>query len=339
MTEMLLELSEAPSVVGNAINACTAVSSDIAKIMTDRALGRILVAARGSSLNAGIAFKFFVETTTPYVVAFEYPSIVTAYHADRNLSDTLYVIISQSGAGPDTLEMALNAKAQGAVTVACCNFVNSALSRECDFLLNISAGEEKAVAATKTLTGEIVALQCLAAALCGKTLPMDFASSELEQVLDAPLPDFTAEMRDFTKIICLSRGYTEAVARECGLKLTETCYMFAYSASVNEFQHGPKALIEKGQPVILFAPGGRFASDYIDFAHELKSQGAFLISFTDLKEVASLADYNVQMPALCEDLQTTVYLVAMQRFAERLCAFMGKNPDAPRNLHKITITN
>ncbi len=337
MSQMMIELAEAKKVVGGAISACTPVSKEIADECKRRNIKRVFVAGRGSSLHAGIAFKFFLETLTDYSLTFEYPSIATVFEAKRDLSDALYIVVSQSGAGPDTIAFANKAKAQGALTVACCNYVDAPLSKICDYLLYLDAGEEKAVAATKTLTAEIIALETLAFALCKKDFNFDFTS--LDSALNAKIGNFSPVLLDSKQVVCLSRLMTEAVAKECGLKLMETCYLFTYSSSVNEFQHGPKALVSDSLPVILFAPDGNNKDNYVAVARDLKAKGAYLVAFTDIDDVKAVADFVVDMPTVAEYSQTVVYLVAMQRFVALLCDAKGLNPDAPRNLNKVTITN
>ncbi len=336
MSLMMNELHEAPQVVKSALENCIPVAKEIATLCKERNIKHVILAGRGSSLHAGIAFKFFLESRTPYVLSFEYPSIVTLIGSKRDLSDTLYVVVSQSGAGPDTLAFAKNAKAQGALTVACTNYPESVLAKECDFTLQISAGEEKAVAATKTLTGEIVALQVLADALAEKTTTYNLPL--LEKVMAYDVPNFTEELLSATQVVCLSRGFTEAVAKESGLKLTETCYLFTYASSTNEFQHGPKALIRAGLPVLYFAPNGLNRDNYVSIAKDLVERGAHLVAFTDIPEVKEVASLTVDMPEIPTDEQTVVYLVAMQKFVATYCEARGLNPDAPRNLNKVTIT-
>lgn len=336
MSLMMQELYEAPSVVKNAVDNCSPVAKNIADLCKDRQIKRVILAGRGSSLHAGIAFKFFLETNTPYVLSFEYPSVVTSFNTYRDLTDSLYIVVSQSGAGPDTVAFATTAKKQGAIVVGCTNYEDSKLAEICHFVLPLSAGEEKAVAATKTLTGEIVALQVLANALCGKDTTYNI--DKIKSILDSPVPSFSTEFLDTAHAVCLSRGYTEAVAKECGLKLTETTYLFSYASSTNEFQHGPKALVSKGLPILLFAPNGRHKDSYVDCARNLADKGASLIAFTDIDEVKAVSSTVVDMPATTEDEQTICYLVAMQKFVATYCEARGFNPDCPRNLNKVTIT-
>lgn len=337
MSQMMIELAEAKKVVSATLSACSPVSKEIADECKRRNIKRVFVAGRGSSLHAGIAFKFFLETLTGYSLTFEYPSIATVFEPKRDLTDTLYIVVSQSGAGPDTIAFANKAKAQGALTVACCNYQDAPLSKICDYLLYLDAGEEKAVAATKTLTAEIIALETLAFALGKKDFNFDFTS--LDSALNAKIGDFSPQLLDSKQVVCLSRLMTEAVAKECGLKLMETCYLFTYSSSVNEFQHGPKALVSDSLPVILFAPNGENRDNYVTVARDLKAKGAYLVVFTDIDDVKAVSDFVVNMPSVAEYSQTVVYLVAMQRFVALLCDAKGLNPDAPRNLNKVTITN
>ena len=333
---MMQELFEAPVVVEKAMAICSPVAKEIAEICKTRGIKRVILAGRGSSLHAGIAFKFFLENQTPYILSFEYPSMVTSFDAVRDLTDSLYIVVSQSGAGPDTVAFAKKAKSQGAITVACTNYADSKLSQICHFTLPISAGEEKAVAATKTLTGEIVALHVLASALAGKTTT--YSIDRLRAILDTPIPSFKKEFLDTKHAVCLSRGMTEAVAKECGLKLMETSYVFSFASSTNEFQHGPKALVEKGLPILLFAPDGRNRLNYISTAKNLADKGAHIIALTDIDEVKAVASQVIDMPHIPEDEQTVCYLVAMQKLVATYCEERGLNPDAPRNLNKVTIT-
>lgn len=337
MSIMFAELNEAEQVVEKAIRSCSPVASEIAQHCRDKNLGRIIVAGRGSSLNAGIGFKFYVETQTAFTVGFEYPSVVTLYHAKRDLSDALYVVISQSGAGPDTIEMTKAAIKNGATVVSVTNGVENPVSKLCKFNLNISSGTENAVAATKTFTGELAALFVLAEALAGNSVPSDFAKAGIRFALNMPA-DVPSELVKATNAIVLSRGLTEVVAKECSLKLMETCYMYAFSYSTNEFQHGPKALIARGTPVVVFAPDGRCKDNFVNTVKDLKDKGAFLIVFSDSNDFAESADSLIKMPSVSEAETAIVYTVKMQQFVAALCEKKGLSPDNPRNLNKVTIT-
>ncbi len=338
MTIMYKELNEAPSVVKNAINQNIEVSKTVKKAVEAKGLKRVIIAARGSSLHAGIAFKFFLETNTPLSVAFEYPSIATLFKAKRDMSDTLYVVISQSGAGPDTINMTNYALDAGATVLAVTNDINSAVAKLANYNLAVAAGPELAVAATKTLTGEIIALEVLSLILGGKTINVTFAQDALKSILANEIAKMPEELVNASAVIALSRGYTEVVAKECSLKLMETCYLFTFASSTNEFQHGPKALVNQGTPVLLFAPSGRCKDDYVKVAKDLSEKGAFLVIFSDMDDLKQYSKLFIKMPTVTEEETSVCYLVKMQQFVEKLCVSKGLSPDTPRNLNKITIT-
>lgn len=338
MSIMSSELIQAPQVVTAAISGCDTQARVIADECRERAIKRVTVAGRGSSLNAGIGFKFLLDSATSFITSFEYPSIVTVYTHSRDLSDTLYIVVSQSGASEDTLAMTRAAKESGALVVSVTNGLSNPVARIADYALDIRAGEENAVAATKTLTGELAVLYTLAYALLGKALSSDFARQALEFAISYPAPKMPPQLLSADKAIILSRGLTEHVAKECALKLTETCYIYTYAASVNEFQHGPKALVSLATPAILFAPTGKCESSFISTAKQLKQMGAYVIAFTDIPALAEYADMIIKMPSVDEDEAAIVYLVKMQQFVASLCEEKGLSPDAPRNLCKVTIT-
>jgi glucosamine--fructose-6-phosphate aminotransferase (isomerizing) len=122
----------------------------------------------------------------------------------------------------------------------------------------------------------------------------------------------------------------------------ECCYKFVYAGTINEFHHGPKALLETDIPVILIAPeasdGFSLASDYINAAKFLKSLKVCLISLTDIDEVAALSDLSFRLPKAADGNEAVFSALAVQKLVLALALSLELNPDAPRNLKKITIT-
>lgn len=339
-TLMENELYSAPE----AVKACYEKNRETVKAIAAEAKNRgvydIVTAGRGTSHHAAICFKVFAEVLAGKNVAHTNPSTNNVYNAAIDMSKTLYVVISQSGMSPDTVTMLKGAIKNGAMTVAVTNNENSEVTKLADFTLLLAADEEKAVAATKTFTTELAALLMLAAALGGKTVCFNKIIKTLE-TLKPRLPEISAlsnKLAEYPEVIVLSRGVTEGISRECGLKLTETTYKMTYTGSANEFQHGPKALISEGTPVILLAPLSEFADYYTDCAKKLKKQGAFLISLTDIGEVKEISNMFFEMPS-CDFFEASiVYAFAIQAMACYTAVTMGLNPDAPRNLNKVTIT-
>ncbi len=337
MTRMSEELNQAASVIRAAYDGSISISQQAARLFTERRISRVIVAARGSSLNAALVFKFLLDTTSSFVTAVDFPSVITLYDTKRDLSDAAYIIVSQSGKSADTVKLARSAKASGAITVAVTNDATSPLANIADFVLDIAAGEEKAVAATKTFTGEVAALYALSDALRKKRRNVGAIIEAVESALKTPV-SVSERAISAQRAVCLSRGYCEPVARECALKLSETCYLYTYTSSVNEFRHGPQAIVSEGDLAVLVAPSGKATEDFLCAAENLKSMGAYLVVITDNEPLYPTADCVLSLPRLDEEEAPFACTVKIQQFVEALCVKKGLNPDSPRRLEKVTIT-
>ncbi|HKL94296.1 MAG TPA: SIS domain-containing protein [Clostridia bacterium] len=346
MTFMQTEILQTPSILARSYDENLSCLKAVAKKVKENNITNVIVAARGSSMNAGFILKNLVESSIPnLLVSFELPSLATLYKAKRDLSKTLYVVVSQSGASTDTITMLNEAKENGAIVLAVTNNPNSACATGAHLHFNLCAGEEKAVAATKTFTSEIFAMLLLSRALAGtlEDFDIDYIIGGAEQILQSELPKIPCELISANGVMALSRGITECVAKECGLKLMECCYKFVYSGSTNEFQHGPKALLKAQQPVILIAPSGSknavsCKEDYIKTAEILRELDTFIIAITDIDEVSNLADMSINLPDQKDGCEAIFTTLSVQLLVLSLSLALGLNPDAPRNLKKVTIT-
>lgn len=314
--------------------------ADIADAVCQRGIDNVVTAARGTSKNAGLCFKFYCEVLAGLSVAEARPSISNIYNADINYNSTLYVVISQSGRSPDTLSMLNEAKRNGALTVGITNDSDNAVAKSADFALNLNAGKEMAVAATKTFTAELAVLLSLAAALGGGDADLAAVADKLDSFAPAlgGLDNMAKCIAQEPQLIVLSRGITEGIAAETALKITETCYKMVFWSSANEFEHGPKALISPERAVVLLAPDGPFTGSFIQHTQSLKAMGATLYSITDIPAVQQISDLYFNMPNCNFEDAAMIYALAIQYLACRTSVCLGLNPDAPRNLNKITRT-
>ena len=334
-------LSE-PAVIMQAIRANEKKVMEIAAEVKKRKIKDITIIGRGTSDNAGLCFKYFAEILAGIPAGTAHPSVTTMYGANVDYSGHLFVAVSQSGRSIDTLAVLTQANKQGALTIAVTNDAASPLAKAGKFHLDLSAGEEKSIASAKSYIAELTVLYMLAIALSGKSLmPIVYAFPKRVEEALALLPaieEAAEQTKELNNFIILSRGVMQGVGKELQLKLNECAYTFAQFYGTNDFMHGPYALVEEGVNIIILAPSGECSENFRDIATRLQLLNANVLTFSDNQQLLNLATYGVKMPAMDSLSSTIAYSVAMHLFAIELAKQKGKNPDAPRNLKKVTIT-
>jgi|AGTN01.2.fsa_nt_gi Predicted phosphosugar isomerases len=343
MSIMLNEFLSAPASVREVVSTNKKVVGEIAKEFKIRGITNITTVARGTSDNAATYFKYVMEAIGGIMVSKFSPSITTVYGSTVNLGSNMLIAISQSGMSTDTLMVLESAKKTGALTVSVTNNPDSPLARIADYHINLAAGEEKSVAATKTFLAELTAMFVLANALSQTSAKMNIA--EIPQILEKFIAEnkdkisvFAEKTKHFNNYVILSRGLLQSVSSELSLKMIESCYRFSRPFSTSEFMHGPIALVEEGTKVILLAPSSEFSQEFINMATRLSILGAEIIAFTDIKEVEDIASASLKMPSLRGMETPFVYTMAVELYTAYTADALGINPDAPRNMKKITIT-
>jgi glucosamine--fructose-6-phosphate aminotransferase (isomerizing) len=304
-----------------------------------------LIAARGSSDNAARYAQYLLGAYNGLGVGLAVPSLVSLYGRAPRMGRAAVLGISQSGQSPDIVGVLTAAAQQGAVTVALTNDAESPLARAAAVTLPLFAGEEKAVAATKTYTNELLALAMLSVALEGKLereavllrVP-DYA----QQVIDAvqPLVEEVAQgFAETRKLVVLGRGFNYSTAFEIALKIKETCGFIGEPYSFADLLHGPVAMIDRGFPVVVVAPSGKTEADVPALFELLAARGARTVAISDDEEVLSRAQFGLPLPAdVPEWVSPIVSVIAGQLFAHALCVATGRDPDQPRGLSKVTLT-
>ena len=339
---MFDEIMTEPEVIKKAILANESKVVDIAAEVKKRGIKDITIIGRGTSDNAGLCFKYFAEILSGMPSGTAHPSVTTMYGANVDYSGHLFVSISQSGRSIDSLAVLTQANKQGALTVAVTNDASSPLAKAGKYHLDISAGEERSIASAKSYIAELTVLYMLAIALSGKNLMPTVYSfpHRVEEALEMmpAIEEVAAQTKDLNNFIILSRGVMQGVGKELQLKLNECAYTFAQFYGTNDFMHGPYALVEEGVNVIILAPSGECGENFRDIATRLQLLNANVLTFSDDQEILNLATYGVKMPSMDNLSYTIAYSVAMHLYAIELAKQKGKNPDAPRNLKKVTIT-
>ncbi len=339
---MQQELFSEPMVIRNALAANESTAKKIASTVKAAGVHNITIIGRGTSDNAGLCFKYITEILCGIPCGTAHPSVTTMYGAKVNYGGHLVVAVSQSGKSIDTLAVLEEAKLTGGITVAVTNDVESPLAKAADFVLDLSAGDEKSVAATKTFAAELVVLYQLAVAISEKKL-----GAVLQQLpdkvgdiinLQSNIRKISEAVRNDSNFIVLSRGTMQGVGKELALKLGECCYSYGHFFSVTDFMHGPLALLEEGSNVIVLAPSGECSENYVDIATRAKLLGANVYALSDIPDVLNIANIGVKMPKADYITATLTYAMAIHLLCLMLAGEKGLNPDLPRNLKKVTIT-
>lgn len=303
-----------------------------------------LIAARGSSDHAATYAKYAWTSLAGYPVALAAPSLLTMYRAVPRLTSALVVGISQSGQSPDILAVLEEGKRQGRPTLAITNDGASPLAALADHVIELHAGSERSVAATKTYTAQLAVMAMFAAALSGDARNMDAlpqlpAAIEATLNLSALIAQQVERYRYMDRCIVIGRGYNYATSFELALKLKELTYVMATSYSSADFRHGPIATIESGLPVFLVMPAGATFADMLELAQDLRQRDAEPLVISESEDALALARTALAIPAgVPEWLSPLTAIIPGQMVALHLALSKGLNPDVPRGLQKVTRT-
>ncbi|MGA7095971.1 MAG: glutamine--fructose-6-phosphate transaminase (isomerizing) [Acidimicrobiia bacterium] len=316
-----------------------------------REIDKVFVVACGTSFHAAMMAKYAIERWTRLPVEIDIASEFR--YRDPVLDDRSLVIgISQSGETIDTLAAIRYARAQGSLVIGVSNVVESALARESDAVLYTRAGPEIGVAATKTFTTQLIAMQLLGLHLAQVRGTMDPGAVEMQVKELIKLPELVAKVlersdevkemaeswasvRDF---FFLGRSGDFPVAMEGALKLKEIAYVRAEGYAAGEMKHGPIALIEPGVVVVGVACDSHVRSKTLSNMEEMKARGATIVLVAEEEsDVGNVADHVIRVPAGPDLLCTVTAVVPLQLLAYYLATAKGMDVDKPRNLAK-TVT-
>jgi glucosamine--fructose-6-phosphate aminotransferase (isomerizing) len=332
---MASEIAEQPDVLAGLL----AVREEIvnAGLLIAAARPRfVLVAARGTSDHAALYAKYLVEVRMQLPVGLASPSALTVYGATPDMRDVLFVAVSQSGRSPDLVDSLIAARERGALSLAVTNAPDSPLARAAEIAVDVRAGAERAVAATKTYTAELLALSLLFAgehaARDAAPLP-EAAARTLALMSDERLGSAAAGFRGTERVVVTGRGYSYATAREAALKLMETSYVSAQAFSGADLLHGPLAMIDRSVPVIAITSPGKGGDAMRPVLERLAELDARVLRVGVGDGLPIAAD------GIAEHLSPILEIMPLQRLAWRLALDRGVDPDRPRGLSKITQTH
>lgn len=339
------EIYEQPERLEQLLASSRPQVEQIARRIRKQGIQLIFLAARGTSDNAGRYANYLWGAHNGLPLALAAPSLFTFYQQPPRLHNALVVGISQSGQSPDIVSVLAEGKRQGNLTLALTNDPGSPLAAAADFVLELKAGPERAVAATKTYSAELMVIAMLSAALAED----EHAWRELEQVpgwlrtalaQDEWIEHAVARYRYMQQCVVLGRGYNYATAFEWALKLKEMTYVAAEPYSSADFQHGPVAVVSQGFPVLAVASQGAVLQPMLDLLRHLKADlQAELLVISNSPAALELSQVPIPLPPqIPEWISPLVNIVPAQLFAYHLTLAKGLDADQPRTIRKVTET-
>lgn len=358
-TTMLEEMYQQPAVLQRLLDEAAEQVQQLAQRLQERDVQQLVIAARGTSDHAAVYGKYVIEYLTGIPVALAAPSLVTLYKRRLHLQKAAVIGISQSGEAEDVRAYLQAAADAGSLTISITNEPESSMAREAQNLLLCRAGTERALAATKTYTAQMLLLFLLAANLAGDDKVLA-AAQDVPRLVTKALASEEAvrssveRYRYMEECAVLGRGLNYATALETALKIQETCYVVAKGASSADFLHGPIALIEDGFPCLVYALKDATWEFMLGTLEKLHQAGAEIVLFTDA--LASAGDGDIETGDLPEDVRARCQVciplpaastpvlsplsavVAGQLFANYLALARRLDPDKPRTLSKVTKT-
>lgn len=345
MTKMLDEIGQQAAVLQNLEDANKETLTALTALLRERGITHAVFAGRGTSDHASIFGQYVLGITRGVVSGLAMPSCITLYDGKFDFSNDLVVGVSQSGKAADGLAVLEQAKAAGGVTVAITNDRESPMAKAAQFHLYCNAGLEESVAATKTFTAQMGLIVLLAAywsgdeALLERFHVLPHFIAQTNRACDEKIADLTIRYRYIEDGFVLSRGLSYPIALEAMLKIQETCYVKMKGYAVSDFYHGPLAQVDAQAPIILFVPQGRAEQDNCAMLAKLHEIGVEPLVVTSNASLAKENALSFLIPDTKNEItEAFLFAVFAQRFAESLCGQKGLNPDAPRNLKKVTVT-
>ncbi len=304
----------------------------------------MFIAARGTSDNAGRYAKYLLGAHNQLVVSLATPSLFTIYAQPPYLKDSLVLGISQSGKSPDIVSVLTEGRKQGALTAAITNIPDSDLGNAADIVMDLQAGPEISLAATKTYSTQLTTLALLSTALNPLPQYVENLSAFPDQLQEIfTFEDHVAQLveryRYMSHCVMIGRGYNYASAFEFALKVKELTYTIAEPYSSADFLHGPVALVDQGFPVFVFAPSGKMNAEMISLIKHVQQREAEVVVISDESEPLKLADQSLVLPTgIPEWLSPISAIIPGQLFGMYLAAARGFDVDQPRGLNKVTKT-
>lgn len=320
-----------------------------------RAFSKVTIAASGSSRHAGMVGEFMLERMTGLVVEVDFASQY-CYRDPVVAAHELTIFLSQSGTTIDTVTALQAARRKGARTLAICNVPETPLTQNADSTLLTHAGEEIAIAATKSFTTQLTALFLLSAYIArtrGVADPpveaairqLPYLSTHIKKALstDDCCQVFARQLYKYKDFIYVGRDIDYPIALEGALKLKEISYIHAEGYPTGELKHGPTALVNEDLPVVVLATHDKHdEGSMVRYERTVSNIREFVqreipvVAITTEGDtiISQLTSGIIPVPELPMLLQPIVEVVPLQFLAYHIAVLCGRNVDRPRHLSK-----
>ena len=336
-TRMYREAAQAPDAVRRQTELNAAGMQQLGAVLRERAPRAVVTCARGSSDHAATFARYLIETHAGLLTSSASPSLSSVYETSTDLRDAVFIAISQSGKSPDLLAATERARASGAFVIALCNTPGSPLSQMAHHAIDLHAGAETSVAATKSYIASLSAIVQLVASWTRNDellQALRAAPAQLETSWTLDWSAALAALQPAINLFVVGRGYGLGIAQEAALKFKETCGLHAEAFSSAEVQHGPMALVRRGFPVLAFSQSDETRGGIEQLARD----------FLDREATVLLAGTQVggalRLPVVAAHpvIEPLLMIQSFYRLAATLAVARGFNPDVPPHLRKVTET-
>lgn len=337
-THMRLEIEEIPDATRRLLAESAGAMEAAGLAIRSKQPVMVATIARGSSDHASAFLKYAIELVAGVPVASIGPSIVSIYGRELKLERCAAIAISQSGKSPDIVAMEQSARRNGALAIALTNTAGSPLATSADLAVDLRAGVETSVAATKSFVSSVVAGLGIVAHWTGDAALLEALKalpSAFERAVTRDWTPLLAALKGRDSLYVLGRGPALAIAQEAALKFKETCGIHAEAYSAAEVLHGPARIVEAGFPVLALATRDAGEAGVAEIADRLAGQGANAFATTDKVKAAQSLPHVATGHPITDAL---TLIVSFYGFAEMLSRHRGFDPDHPPHLKKVTET-
>ena len=335
---MRTETRAAPVAV-SALLATSAVAIDaLADTLRHTSVHAVVTVARGSSDHAASYFSYLLLTRLGVWVASMPPSAITLHHTPIDATGMAAISFSQSGQSPDLVAAMAGLSERGALTAAFVNDVKTPLALCVQHCIDLAAGPEKSIAATKSFIAQLVAGTRLVASWSRDDALLHALKHLPDSLNQALASDWSAAIAPLVaadRLLVIARGASLAIAAEMALKFKEVCGIQAEAFSAAEVKHGPMALIGAGYHLLVVAPRGPEQAEVLAFATDMRRQGASVLL------AAPDGHPEAELPIAIAEHEVLDGVSAVQSFyvvVEALARARGLDPDQPPRLKKVTLT-